>query len=93
MGLTFEWDSVKATSNRRKHGVSFREATTVFRDALALTVPTPKHSTSEARWIELGQSQFGRLLVVAFTERRGKIRIISARPATKRERKQYEEGH
>ena len=93
MGLTFEWDPVKASSNRRKHAVSFHEATTVFRDPLALTIPTSKQSATEARWVELGVSQFGRLLVVAFTERGRKIRIISARSATRRERKQYEEGH
>jgi len=92
MGLTFEWDPAKAASNRRKHGVTFREATTVFRDRLAVTIPTPGQSATEARWVELGLSQFGRLLVVAFTERRSKIRIISARLATRKERKEYEEG-
>lgn len=92
MGLVFEWDVGKASENARKHGVSFEEARTVFGDALSLTIPDPDHSVSELRWIQLGMSIRHRLLVVSCTEREDRIRIISSRLATKRERRQYEEG-
>ncbi len=75
-----------------KHGVSFEEASSVFGDPVALTIPDPLHSEEEDRFITLGESHRRRLLVVVSTERGDKIRIISARVATRRERKDYEEG-
>lgn len=94
MDADFEWDPHKATANRRKHGVSFAEAVTAFTDLLAVTVPDPDHSAAagEARYILVGRSTEGRLLVVSHAERGTAIRIISARPATRREQAQYEEG-
>lgn len=90
--ITFEWDNHKAAINERKHGVSFKEAMTVFSDPLELTVPDLDHSQGEARFLSMGRSSAGNLLVVAYTERDPAIiRIISARPATKPERKQYEQ--
>jgi uncharacterized protein len=90
--MRFEWDSKKADANLRKHGVSFGEATTALRDNLAVTGHDPDHSMNENRYVTFGVSTQDRPLVVAHTERRGIIRIISARPATKSERKIYEEG-
>jgi len=92
MPLSFEWDESKAKANLAKHGVSFEEASTVFGDSLSLTIPDPAHSQAEDRWIVLGQSHQGKLLVVVHAERGDNIRIISARRASKRERKDYEEG-
>lgn len=92
MNLQFEWDADKASQNVRKHGVSFQEAITVFNDELSLTIPDLDHSTTEFRFIDMGVSKEGRLLVVAYTELHQVIRIISARKVTKRERKAYEEG-
>lgn len=92
MGLTFEWDGAKAEQNLAKHGVSFPEATTVFGDLLSVTVPDPDHSTGEERFITVGMSHQSRLLVVAHSDRGDTIRIISARVATRPERKSYEEG-
>lgn len=92
MNLEFEWDHDKAKRNHKKHGVSFEEATTVFADPLALTIHDPLHSDEEDRFVTLGESHRRRLLVVVFTERGSKTRIISARLATRRERKNYEEG-
>ncbi len=91
MSLEFEWDEEKARGNLKKHRVSFEEATSAFGDPLALTIPDPLHSEEEDRFITLGESHRGRLLVVVSTERGAKIRIISARVATRRERKGYEE--
>ena len=91
MALSFEWDEVKARSNLSKHGVSFVEATTVFGDPLSLTISDPAHSEHEDRFIIVGMSTRQRLLVVVHTERGDNIRIISARRATKQERKSYEE--
>ena len=93
MSLEFEWDEAKAKSNLRKHRVSFEEASTVFRDPLSLTIDDPDHSNDEDRFITLGESNMNRMLVVVFTERDDRIRIISARPASRRERRQYEEGN
>jgi uncharacterized DUF497 family protein len=93
MPLSFEWDGNKAKSNVAKHGVSFEEATTVFADPLSVTIPDPTHSQGEDRWIILGNSHQRKLLIVVHTERRDNIRIISARCATRRERKSYEEGN
>jgi len=87
----FEWDPRKAASNLTKHGVSFVEAVTVFRDPQARIVPDPRHSVGEERLAILGQSERGRLLSVMFTERGTRIRLISARKATRRERNDYEE--
>jgi uncharacterized DUF497 family protein len=92
MSLQFEWDEDKARKNLKKHGISFEEARSVFGDPLALTIPDPLHSEGEDRFVTLGESHRRRLLVVVFTERGDKIRIISARAATRRERKDYEEG-
>ena len=91
MALSFEWDERKAESNLKAHGVSFHEATTVFADPLSLTVTDPDHSSVEMRFLDLGLSYLGRLLVVSYTERGSTIRLISARLATRNERKQYEE--
>ena len=90
--MRFEWDPRKAAANLRKHGISFEEATTALRDDLALTGRDPDHSTGEARYITFGVSSQGRLLVVSHTELAGLVRVISARTATKSERKIYEEG-
>ena len=92
MALEFEWDDKKAIGNRSKHGVSFEEATTVFGDPLAAIFDDEAHSSDEPREIIVGHSNLERLLLVSFTERPGRIRIISARRATKRERKDYEEN-
>ena len=93
MPLSFEWDESKAKSNLAKHGVSFEEASTVFGDPLSLTIPDPAHSQAEDRSIGLGQSHRRKLLVVVHTERGDNIRIISARRASRRERKSYEESN
>jgi uncharacterized DUF497 family protein len=90
--VEFEWDDKKARANVAKHGVTFHEAASVFGDSLALTFPDPDHSTREDRFLTFGQSISGRLLAVIHTARGASIRIISARPATRRERKIYEEG-
>jgi hypothetical protein len=87
----FEWDRTKARSNLWAHGVSFEEATTVFTDSFSLTIPDPDHSLEEDRFVILGQSETGALLVVVHSERQGRIRIISARQATRHERVTYEE--
>lgn len=91
--MNFEWDPAKAGQNRRKHRVSFHEAATVFGDPLSLTYDDPDHSTEERRYITIGMSNARRVLLVAHTERSDKIRIINAREATRRERKQYEENN
>jgi uncharacterized DUF497 family protein len=90
MPLTFEWDSRKARSNLAKLGVGFQEASTIFGDPLSLTIPDPEHSLSEERYITVGRAFSGKLLVVVHTERGDNIRIISARRASRRERKFYE---
>ena len=90
--MEFEWDIAKAVSNLEKHGVSFAEAMTVFADPLEVTIPDPDHSESELRFLSMGCSEPGRLLVVAYTEREGRVRLISAREAVPRERRKYESG-
>jgi uncharacterized DUF497 family protein len=90
--MKFEWDQEKAAINLRKHGVSFEEASTVFADDLSLTGHDPDHSITEERFVTFGVSNVGRLLVISHVERGDSIRIISARPATRAERKIYEEG-
>jgi uncharacterized protein len=92
MGLLFEWDEEKSWENLRKHGVSFEEASTIFGDPLSVTIDDPEHSIREHRWMTLGHSAKRRLLVVVHTDRGGRIRIISARVATRHERETYEEG-
>jgi uncharacterized DUF497 family protein len=87
-----EWDNRKAAANLRKHGVSFDEAATVLEDPLAVTYRDPDHSEEESRFLTFGQSSTGRILVVAHTDREQAIRLISARQATRRERRAYEEG-
>jgi hypothetical protein len=88
--MRFEWDRKKADRNRKKHGVSFEEAVTVFYDPLAATADDPDHSVEEERLITIGFSARGRLMVVSHAEREGVVRIISARRATPRERKRHE---
>ena len=90
--MEFEWDPSKAARNLRKHKISFAEAASVFGDALAATVPDPDHSEGEHRYIIIGMSSQGRLLMVAYSERGERIRIISARELTRNERRTYEEA-
>lgn len=90
--MNFEWEETKALANLRKHKVSFEEASTVFEDDLSLTGRDPDHSIGEHRFVTFGVSSENRVLAVSHTERGGKIRIVSARPATRMERKMYEEG-
>ncbi|MEA5554386.1 BrnT family toxin [Anabaena cylindrica UHCC 0172] len=90
--MEFEWNPNKAELNFEKHGVSFQEAATTFNDPLSVTFPDPDHSIGESRYVIIGISRFGQILVVAHTDRGDKIRIISARKATRKERKFYEEG-
>jgi uncharacterized DUF497 family protein len=93
MNLRFEWDDNKAAANIQKHGVSFEEAQTVFYDPLACIFDDEAHSVDEIREIIIGYSTANRLLLVSFTERvPSLIRIIGARPATNRERKDHEEN-
>jgi uncharacterized protein len=89
--VAYEWDQAKNLSNLAKHGIDFADAVAVFEDDLALTRPDPD-SRGERRFLALGVDGFGRHLVVVFTERGARIRIISARLATKQERKAYETG-
>jgi len=91
--MDFEWDDAKAELNERKHGVSFAEAMTVFGDPLSLTGYDPDHSEDEDPYLTMGSSAEGRLLLVSHTDRGAKVRIISARPASRRERKDYEDGN
>ena len=88
--MNFEWDPRKAEVNLRKHGISFTEAGTVFGDELSITVSDPDHSEKEGRYITIGWSNRGKLLTVSHTDRGDKIRIISARELTPKERKAYE---
>jgi len=92
IALQFEWDPNKAARNVERHHVSFDEAATVFDDPVFITVIDEEHSTDEDRYITIGRSQRGRLLLVAHTDRGGRLRIISARKATRRERKFYAEA-
>ena len=90
--MEFEADPVKAARNFKKHKVSFEEAASIFGDSMAYTFADPDHSVGEARWLTFGMSRMGRVLAVIYTERRGKVRLISARVATKYERNIYEES-
>jgi len=91
MALEFAWDSAKAASNHSKHGVGFGEAVTVFDDPLSTTVIDPDHSLREERLVIFGRSRDGRILAVMHTERGERVRLISAREATRAERDAYEE--
>lgn len=90
MKPNFEWNQTKAKSNFQKHGVTFEEATTVFQDELSLTINDIAHSITEERFVDIGLSANGDVLVVTYTERASNIRIISCRKATPKERKAYE---
>lgn len=90
--MEFEWDQSKAASNFKKHGVSFEEAKTVFDNSLAVIFDDGTHSRGEQREIIIGHSRQNRLLLIAFTERSGNVRIISARLATRQEREDYEQN-
>ena len=92
MKLTFEWDEVKAKENLMKHKVPFDEGKTIFNDPFLFTYPDVDNSETEERYIDIGVSAKDRILVLIHTERQGKIRIISCRKATARERRDYEEG-
>jgi len=92
MALRFEWDSKKALSNKRRHGITFEEASTIFGDPLSITVHDPAHSIGEDRFITIGASVNNKLIVVVHTDRNDIIRIIGARKATRNERRQYEQG-
>jgi len=92
MDVSFEWDPTKAAKNRQKHGVSFEDAVSVFGDPLARIFDDPDRSGTELRELIIGHCKRQRLLVVCFVERRGRIRIFSARGATRQERQDYEEG-
>lgn len=89
--MEFEWDKNKAEANLLKHEISFDEAKTVFNDPLYIDFYDPDHSDKEDRYIIIGESQRSRLLIVSYTEREHKTRLISAREATRREREYYEE--
>ncbi len=91
--MEFEWNPDKAVINLRKHSISFQEAATVFDDSLSVTFPDPDHSIGEDRYVIIGMSGSRQLLVVSHTDRENRIRIISARRATRQERRFYEEGN
>jgi uncharacterized protein len=90
MDMQVEWDPEKAAANLRKHGVSFEEAATVLSDPLSVTLPDPDHSQQEQRYLLLGRSSFGRPLIVSHSEEDERVRIISARAMTPKERRSYE---
>lgn len=90
--MEFEWDPDKEQSNIKKHGVDFVEAATAFGDPLELTISDPDHSVGEFRFLSIAHSSLDRILVVSYTEREDRIRIISARTASPKERRQYESG-
>jgi uncharacterized DUF497 family protein len=89
-GIAFEWDRVKDSANLRKHGVGFAEAITVFDDPLSISIPDPDHTAGEERSVIIGMSSKRNLLIVVHTVREERIRLISARPATKHEKRDYE---
>jgi len=93
MSYLFEWDRTKAKLNLRNHGVSFEEASTVFGDTRSITIHDPLHFEGEDRFVDIGMSAKLRILIVVYTERGNHIRIISARTATPKERKIYEERY
>jgi uncharacterized DUF497 family protein len=89
--LDFEWDEAKAVANLKNHKISFEEAKTIFADPFSITIDDPKHSVDEHRFVDIGVSPGGKILVVFYTERKRKTRLISCRKATKAEREIYEE--
>jgi uncharacterized DUF497 family protein len=89
--IDFGWDPSKAKENLRKHGVSFEEGATIFQDTLGVTIHDPDHSIQEDRYITIGSSSTGRVMMVAHTDRYGRTRIINARELTRKERKEYED--
>ena len=91
MTMQFEWDEEKAEINQKKHKASFEEAKSVFGDPFAITIDDPDHSEKEQRYLDIGKSANGKLLVVVYTERGSKTRIISCRKATPVESRKYEE--
>lgn len=91
MALTFEWHREKAIENLRKHNINFEEAKTVFDDPFSITIADPEYSSGEDRYMDIGLSAKGQILVVVYTERGSNIRIISCRKATNVERKTYEQ--
>ena len=90
--MQFEWNQDKANLNLKKHGVSFNEASTVFNDPLSVTFPDPDHSYGEERYVIIGLSSASRILIVSHTDRGDRVQIISAREATRNERRFYEDG-
>ena len=90
--MKFEWDAKKAAANCKNHGISFEDASTVFGDPLAATIQDPVHSTDETRFVTIGMSAAQQLIVVVHTDRADRVRLISARSATRAEKKKYEEG-
>ena len=92
MGYEFEWDPAKERTNRRKHGVSFDEATSVFADPFSINMPDPSHSVAEERFLVLGRAASAKLLIVAYAERGQRTRLISARRASPSEHRLYAEG-
>lgn len=90
--MEFEWDDSKARSNLQRHGVRFEEAKTIFNDPLAITFQDHEHSHQEERYLTIGSSAHGKVLLVAHTDRGGRIRLISGRRVTPKERRSYEEG-
>jgi len=93
MSITFEWDQNKSEANEEKHGITFEEAKTVFNDPFAITIDDPDHSADEYRYIDIGFSSKGSVLVLWYTERNENIRIIGCRKASKFERKTYEKKY
>ena len=91
MSLQFDWDDGKAKTNLRKHDISFAEAISVFFDPFSITIDDPDHSADEERFVDIGMSDRGRPLVVVYTERGARIRLISCRKASSDERKFYEQ--
>lgn len=91
--IEVEWDTNKESINQKKHGIGFYEAATVFFDPLSITAPDEKHSIGEQRHNILGESEHGDLMVVTFTERGTRLRVISARQATRSEKREYEESN
>jgi uncharacterized DUF497 family protein len=91
MAIPFEWDEEKAEINLEKHKVGFEEAKSVFGDPFSITIDDPDHSEEERRFIDIGKSVSGKLLIIVYTERGNKVRIISCRKATPTERRKYEE--
>ncbi len=89
----FEWDEDKAKANLKQHKISFDEGSTVLSDPFSITITDPDHSADEDRYIDIGTSDKGRILAVSYTERGTKIRIVSCRRATSKERRRYEEGN